>query len=361
MKTSLKIAKVAGIEIEVHFTFFLLLLWIAILHFQQWRSLAASLDAVLFLLVIFGTVVLHELCHALTAKHFGIKTRKILLLPIGGVAQMEKIPEKPWEGLLVSLAGPFLNLVIAGILYAYFKVIEGGIPQGISPMIKGSFLIRLMWVNLGLALFNLLPAFPMDGGRILRSILALWMAPTKATQIAAQFGQILAFLFGFIGLLFDPLLVFIGLFIWMGAAAEATMARARSGMIGVPVKGVMITEFRTISPEENLGEVVDHILAGFQGDFPVVEGERVVGVLTEKELLKGLARWGKEAAVRQAMSQEFETARPTEPLEDAYTRMQGTPCRAMPVLEDGKIVGILTPENIGEFLMVQTALQAPRS
>ena len=209
---------------------------------------------------------------------------------------------------------------------------------------------------MGLAVFNLLPAFPMDGGRVLRAVLALRMDYVRATSIAAHIGQGLAWVFGFIGLFTDPFLVFIALFVWMGAAQEAGQAQMKWALAGLPVRRVMITEFQTLTPGDQLARAIEHVLAGCQQDFPVVEDGRVVGVLTRSDLLTGLARHGQLATVGDVMQRNFCTAESAEMVESVWSRLQEDACRTMPVVQDGKLIGILTSENLGEYFMIQAAL-----
>ena len=229
-----------------------------------------------------------------------------------------------------------------------------------APLVGGPFLAQLVWVNTVMALFNLLPAFPMDGGRVLRAWLAMRMDHVRATHIAAHVGQGMAWLFGLIGLFGQPLLVFIALFVWMGATHEASLAQLKSALGGIPVSRVMITEFRALSPGETLTQAMDHILSGCQHDFPVVADGRVVGVLTRAVLLTGLAQRGREAKVGEVMQQQFKTAEPSETAESAFARLQECECHTLPVLRRGQLVGMLTMENLGEFLMIQAALHKVR-
>jgi CBS domain-containing protein len=219
------------------------------------------------------------------------------------------------------------------------------------------FLSNLMWINIILAVFNLLPAFPMDGGRVLRALLAIRMNYVRATNIAANIGQGMAFIFAIAGLFANPLLVLIAVFIWMGATQEAGMVQMRSGLADVPVSRVMITDFRTITPDEPLSSAVDQLLAAYQQDFPVVSDGRMVGLLTRAALVRGLAQLGPNAAVSQAMEREFASAEPAEPAEKAFVKLQQAHTRAIPVLGEGGLLGILTSEHIGEFLMVRAALK----
>ena len=223
------------------------------------------------------------------------------------------------------------------------------------------FLAKLVVVNVVLAVFNLLPAFPMDGGRVLRALLAMRMDYVKATQIAASIGQGMAFLFGFIGLMSNPFLVFIALFVWMGAASEASMAQGPHALGGIPVRGAMITQFQTISPDDSLQDVAAHVLAGYQQDFPVMENGLLVGMLTKSDLLRALAERGQSEPVRAAMRREFEKAEPSELLESVLERIERCECHSLPVVSRGDVVGVIDMDNIGEFIMLRSAPSAESS
>lgn len=351
-----RIGRIAGIDLYVHGTFLILLGWIGLVHYLPRRSVLDAANGLVFIVALFGIVVLHELGHALTARRFGIRTRDITLLPIGGVARLERMPEQPRQELLVALAGPAVNVVLAALLFAWLQVTSGWQPLEQLGVTGGSFAARLMVVNVFLAAFNLLPAFPMDGGRVLRALLAMRMDYVRATQLAASIGQGMAFFFGFLGLLYNPFLLFIAFFVWIGAAGEAAMVQIKSALGGIPIQEAMITNFHTLAPRDPLQRAVDHILQGFQQDFPVVEDGRVVGVLTRADLLAALAQQGREAAVDAVMQREFQTADPAEMLEDVFVRLQTCGCHTLPVLRNGQLLGLVTTDNLGEFLMIQAAL-----
>src|SRR5581483_5404663 len=270
MKWSWRIARVSGIDIYLHGTFLILLAWVGLSHLLQGLGVGDAMAGLVFVSTLFGIVVLHELGHAITAQRFGIRTRDITLLPIDGVARLERMPEKPWQELLVALAGPAVNVVLAGLLFLALAPIEGAAAVNDVALVGGRFLAKLVWVNVGLAVFNLLPAFPMDGGRALRAMLAMRMDYVQATQVAASIGQGLALLLGFVGLFSNPFLVFIALFVWIGAAGEAAVVQMKSALRGIPISRAMVTEFRTLSSADSLARAVDHVLTGFQHDFPVV-------------------------------------------------------------------------------------------
>ncbi len=233
MKWSLKLGRVSGIPIQVHWTFLILIAWIVLIHASRGASTIQVIGGVLLVLAVFGCVVLHELGHALTAQRFGIRTRDITLLPIGGVARLERMPEDPKQELLVAVAGPAVNGVIAGLLFVVLEVAGIIGPMAEVVVVGGNFFVQLMWINVILVLFNILPAFPMDGGRILRALLAYKMDFLRATQIAASVGQAMAMLFGLVGLIFgNPFLLFIAIFVYLGAGAEARHARVKRALEG---------------------------------------------------------------------------------------------------------------------------------
>jgi Zn-dependent protease/predicted transcriptional regulator len=357
MKWSIKVGTFAGIDVYVHATFFILIAWVAFAFWQVGRSVGAAVAGVAFILALFGCVVLHEYGHALTARRFGIRTRDITLLPIGGLARLERMPDDPRQELWVALAGPAVNVVIAGLLFVVLHTTGALSPLDRLTMAEGSFLERLMIVNIFLVVFNMLPAFPMDGGRVLRALLAIRMDYTRATQLAANIGQGMAFLFGLVGLFLNPFLIFIALFVWIGAGQEAAMTQMRSALGGIPLERVMITEFRTLSPHDTLAHAVDLLLSGTQQDFPVVDGGAVVGILTRADLLAGLARHERHLPVADVMRRDFHVAEASDMIEMALQDMQGRDCHTMPIVRRGHLIGLITMDNVGEFLSVQAALE----
>ena len=360
MAWSWRIGRVAGIEVRVHATFVLLLVWAAIIYYREFGTAAGAFQGVLFTLALFASVVLHEFGHALMARRYGVSTKDITLLPIGGVARLESIPDKPKQELAVAIAGPAVTLAIALALYLVFLVTGTAVPSPTAILGQGTasaWLARLMWVNVSLLVFNLLPAFPMDGGRVLRAALSLRMPALRATAIAAGIARAFALLFGLVGLLYNPFLVLIALFVWMGAAGESAALQQRTLLSGVPVERVMIRDFRTLTPRDTLAAALEHVLAGFQHDFPVVDGDRVTGVLTRAGLLSALAQRGPDSRVADAMDASFRTAEPQEPVERALARLRECKCQTLPVLAGGKLAGVVTLENVAEFVMIQSALR----
>lgn len=353
-----RLGSVAGIEIYVHWSFLLLIGWILLSHLMQGHGLGAGIEGVVFILALFGCVVLHELGHALTARHYGVRTRDITLYPIGGVARLERMPERPIEELWVALAGPAVNVVIAALLFGVLWL-AGPMPAvGSIHLVGGDFLAKLLSVNVMLAGFNLVPAFPMDGGRVLRALLAMRMDYVRATQVAASAGQGIAILFGFLGLFINPFLIFIALFVFVGAQQEAYAAQTRSILSGVPVREAMMTRFTTLEADAPLSAAVHELIASGQQDFPIMRDGQLAGLLPRTLLLRGLAHGPGDAPIADVMVDASCSVDETEMLDAAFERMQQAPCPMLPVLRGTELVGLLTPENVSEWMMVQASLHA---
>ncbi len=356
MKWSLKVGRILGIDVYIHATFLLLLGFVGVAHWLAGRSLEAALTGVLFFGGMFLCVLLHEYGHALAARRYGIATRDITLLPIGGLARLERMPDKPSQELVVAIAGPLVNVVIAVSLFVGIHLSGQWQPLSSLTTTSGNLVERLLAVNVFLVLFNLLPAFPMDGGRVLRSLLALRMQYARATRIAARIGQGMAALFGFAGLFGNPMLLLIALFVWIGAAQEAAAVEMKAGLAGYLVRDAMQSEVRTLSPQDTLREGVAALLAGAQQDFPVVENGRVVGMLARHDLLKGIHEHGEFATVASVMQREVEPLEANELLDWAVIHLNPDQGLSRPVLREGHLVGLLTAENLGEFYMIRRAL-----
>jgi len=358
MKWSWSLGRVAGIQLRIHATFFILLAWMALVYGRETGTLGGAVAGVVFTIAVFASVVLHELGHALTARRFGVDTRDITLLPIGGVARLEAIPKNPAQELAIALAGPAVTLAITLVLGMAVRLTARSVlPPEAGLATAAGFVVELMWVNAMLLVFNLLPAFPMDGGRVLRALLAMRMSYLRATRIAARAGRAFALLFGMLGVIYDPLLVLVALFVWLGAAAESGEEEMHSSLAGVRVERVMSRGVHTLSVGDTLDAALQQVLSGFQHDFPVTDDGRVVGVLTQRALLAGLAAHGGESRVGDAMDRSFRSAAPSEELEDAVARLRETHCRAMPVMNDGQLLGVLTLDNVGELVAATAALR----
>jgi Zn-dependent protease len=357
MKWSWKLARIAGIDIYIHVTFLLLIYLVGISYWNQHGTVDAVISGVGFILALFCCVVLHEFGHSLTARRYGIQTRSITLLPIGGVASLEKMPDDPRQEIKVAIAGPTVNFVIATLLYLYLDFRNIPITEEELSLTGGSFLYRLMIVNVFIGGFNLLPAFPMDGGRILRAALALRMDHAKATQKAASIGQLLAVGMGFLGIMYNPFLLFIAIFIWFGASVENSAEQLKSILGHASVRHAMLREFHTLSPEDNLARAVELTLAGSQKDFPVGYQNKLDKVLHHSDLIKGLQEKGEYARISDLPLQNILSADINEPLAKLLERMQGSTAQMICVTEGEQIVGLLNLENILEMIKIQEAVE----
>jgi Zn-dependent protease len=355
---NLKIGSVAGIGIYLHWTFLLLVAAIFGFYYWQSQSVSAALVGMALILAVFVCVILHELGHALTARSFDVPTQSITLYPIGGLARLERIPSEPMKEFWIAVAGPAVNVLIAVALAAVLAATGGSFSPDTLSNPGGNVMGTLLWVNLALAGFNLLPAFPMDGGRVLRALLALKKPYPQATKTAAAVGQGMAVLFGLIGLLtMNPILLFIALFVYVGAQQESQQAVFRSLTEDTAVEEAMMTRFVVLAPDDTLGDAVDELLAGTDHDFPIVEDSRLAGLLRRKDLIQALAAHDRDTPVHEVASESCLTVSPDAPLEEAFQQMKAHSCSTVPVLHDGELLGLLTLENVGELVMVSSALK----
>ncbi|MEQ1860490.1 MAG: site-2 protease family protein [Chthoniobacteraceae bacterium] len=356
MRWSFTIARILGIEVRVLATFPLLVAFYGFLFFGQ-GGIGAAIHGVAFICLVFLCVLLHEFGHAMAARRYGIHTPDITLLPIGGLARLERMPDKPGEELVVAVCGPLVNVVIFAILFPFAgsDLLD---PEALQRFDSG-LLAKLTYANAALVIFNLIPAFPMDGGRVLRSLLAMRMDYVRATNIAASIGQGLAAMGGLFALLNGlPLLALVALFVFFGAQSEAAHAQMRSISNGLRVRDAMITRFEALDHTATLHAACEAVLHTSQGDFPVVNGSSAVcGVLTRDDLIAGLRKTGPDTPIGQIMRTDVPSVRDTMLCDRAFAIMQESRTPALPVIDStGKLVGLFTPENIGEFVMIQTAL-----
>lgn len=362
MSWAISLGRVAGIEVRLHVTFLILLAWIAIGHFLA-GGLRAALLGLTLIAAVFGSVLLHEFGHALAARRFGVRTPDITLLPIGGVARLERLPDKPRQELLVALAGPAVNIGIAALLFLILTALRGGWPAPAGFM-RGALLDRILWVNLWLAVFNFIPAFPMDGGRVLRAVLAERLGFARATQLAASVGQAFAFVFATFGFFFNPLLIFIALFVYLGASGELSAAQIKEFAQRVPVQQAMVTRFDTLHRNALLEHAIAAFMQGSQKEFPIIDDAgRVVGMLCREDMIRALSQHGKDVPVTAVMQSRFPAAFTGEMLSGAFERMVTGGHAAIPVIDaEGNLVGLLTRENVAELMVLHDALaKAPPS
>ena len=355
MRWSVTIGSVAGTAIKIHITFILFLVWIA---FSAWSGggAAAALDSTLFIVLLFACVVLHEFGHITAARRYGIKTPEVTLLPIGGVASLQRLPSDPAQELVVALAGPAVNLVIGlALIAALGSAHLRDLQQIDNPHL--SLLGRLAIANIFLVVFNLIPAFPMDGGRVLHALLAMRVGAARATEIAARIGQALAFGFGFLGLFGNPLLLFIAIFVYIAAAGEAQMSAAHEALKGVTVGDAMETRFTPVSIDASLGQAVEALLATAQHEFPVVDAfMKPVGLLTRDDILSAVREHGRDEPAAAFMRSGVESVRAAAPVEALFERLQDPKATALYVTDAaGKIIGLLTRHALGEVVMIRAA------
>ena len=356
MRWTLRLGTLFGIRIEVHVTFLLMLAGVALFTSTGPRD---AFHTALHLILLFACVVLHELGHALAAQRYGIRTREIVLLPIGGVARLERMPEKPVQELVVALAGPAVNVVLATIVGAVLFAL-GTPPVAILDRAAGDGTLEfLLLANATMLVFNLVPAFPMDGGRVLRATLAMFLPYARATRYASLVGQGFALVFAAVGIfvLKNPVLVFIALFVFVTAGEERSLVQTRSSLTGLPVSAAMVTAFVSLETRHELTYAVDLLLAGEQHDFPVLEDGQLLGMLSRDDLLRGMRAEGPDAPVGRLVRLDVAPVEATMPLDAALQRMSAARQSALPVVARGRLVGMLTLENIRELLLVLEARQ----
>jgi Zn-dependent protease len=362
MRFSLKIARLAGIDVFVHWTFLILIVWVVYSQMNQGQTFEESLWSVWFILALFACVVLHELGHALTARRYGIQTRNIILLPIGGVANLEKMPDNPVQELKVALAGPAVNVVIAALLFVILYLTDGfPDPESISEKITlATFLPALLVVNIMLVVFNLIPAFPMDGGRVLRALLSMRFGRARATGIAAQLGQFLGIAFVVIGLFMGQfLLPIIGIFIYLGAGAESNYEAVRSVLANFKVGDVVMRNFTTLHAWERIDKAVQLLLDGQDKDFLVEEDNVIIGVLTREDIIRGLRDKGRDTLLKHIANPDFVNLSLHMGLQEAFDQLNRSGSSIGPVYdENNELAGILNTENVKELIMVQDAVNA---
>ena len=362
MKWSFKIGTVAGTEVRIHVTFFILLAFVAVQGMGGGQGVSGAMQAVLFVSAAFMCVLLHEFGHVFAASGYGIRTPDITLLPIGGVARLERMPEKPSQELVVAICGPLVNVAIAAAIYLF---LGSGVTSNADFHFgqPGSFWENLMKWNLVMVVFNLIPAFPMDGGRVLRALLGFVTDFERATRWAATLGQGIAVVAGLAMLLsghVNPVLMLIAFFVFVAAGQEAAAVSQRTAFQGMRVRDAMITDYRTILPDAVLRDVVDLLLSGSQHDFPMTnEQGDLMGMVTRQRLIRALSEHGASYAAGDILEDCPVQVTDRMDLVEALAALDGGSCPTLPVLDpaSGRLVGLLTSENVGELLMVRAAMR----
>ncbi|MEP3836736.1 MAG: site-2 protease family protein [Algibacter sp.] len=359
MKGNFNLGSISGIKIKIHWTFFLLIAWIVFDELERGGSTESILFNIAFVLAVFVCVVLHELGHALTAQYFGVKTEKITLLPIGGVASFDKIPESPKQEILIVIAGPLVNVAIAILLYFITPVNElfnQSFTDAYDIFVSFSFqnfLFILFIANVALALFNMIPAFPMDGGRLLRALLALKFNRAKATLIAASLGQFIAVVFLLVGLLYNPFLVFIALFIFLGAYGENQAVQQMELLKDHTVEEAMLLNITRFKPKDSIDLVVNKIISGTETNFVVVEDGVIKGILYHRKIIENS---NKDVLVETVMDTTFKTVKHTDNLKSIYQLIYSGKQKYIPVVNNGELFGAIDATNLNEYIALQAKL-----
>lgn len=359
MSASLGVGRYAGIKVQIHWTFWLLFVFVGVMVISNNGSYSDVGWHFLFVFALFFCVILHEFGHALTAKRFGVGTRSITLLPIGGLASLKEMPDNPKQEFLIAIAGPLVNVVIALLLYpiASLETYIGQDPEvlqeQLSSITANNFLFYLFFINIALVLFNMIPAFPMDGGRVFRALLSMKLGRVRATSIASSVGKFLAFLFFIFGLFYSVILAVIAVFIYFGAHSENIMVQQLGLLEGNTVRDAMITEFSILKPDAPLSEAVDKILATTEQNFIVASDSEIEGILYMEDLARALKQDGKETPISDVMDRSFQTLEAEKPLSSGYRSIRQGGKNFFPVLENGDIVGVVDMNNINEFLTLR--------
>lgn len=338
----------------MHLTLLILLVWIAASYMLRGAGLGATAIGLVLVLTIFMIIVVHELGHALMARHYGIGTRDIMLLPIGGISSLERMPENPKQEFAVAIIGPVINLVIAAAIWLGIELTGGTLRLSEVTTIGGALATQLLWINVGLAVFNLIPAFPMDGGRVLRSLLAMKMSHERATDIAAQLGKMFAVLIGAFGLFINPLLLLIAFVIWMGASQERALVQLKSAISGVPVSAAMLRRVESITPEQPLEDAAAMLLRGGLNELPVIDHGRPVAVITRSDVASALAHAGPDATVATAPTHSIVMVSPGDSLDGVLDKLRESPDSVALVVDHGQPVGVITPEHLAAYVALHS-------
>jgi Zn-dependent protease/CBS domain-containing protein len=345
MKGSIRLFRIFGISVNIHITFFLLLLLV----------LPSGVKWVFVIVAIFFLVIIHELSHSLVAKYFGVTVNEITLLPIGGVSSMTKMPEKPSQEFFISIAGPLSNVVILLVFFFPAKYLLGPevLFHGLSTATWPLTIAYIYWINLMLAAFNLLPAFPMDGGRVLRALLATKLGYQKATKIAVNFGHVFALIFAYFGITrFNIILIIIAVFIYVAASNEEMQVDVKETLKKFRVRDILPREFYTLESNATLGKVLELIFHSHQEDFPIVDDNEFVGLITRQDVIVNMHNFGLEKKVKDIMRRDVPKLREADSLIKVQNIMHQYGIRALPVMKDGKVIGIITLEDIGRAYAV---------
>lgn len=351
MKWSINIGKIAGIDLKIHLTFILLLLGVAISGLTAGETSLETLMNFTLVLALFLFVILHEFGHALMARQFGIPTQDITLLPIGGLARLDHMPEEPLKEFLVAIAGPLVNVILAGLI-AGGLALTGFFSQALSlNLIANNFWMQLLLANVVLVIFNIIPAFPMDGGRMLRALLGLVMDRVKATKVAAGVGRGFAVILGVVGMFFNTWLILTSIFVWWSAGAEAQAETIKAGLNGLSVRDVLVNLFYQVEANQPLTTVYELTQSTGQRDMPVTSNGHLLGVIRQEDLKKSIERLGGRAPAYAAIGVEPQGLDPQTPVNDILPRF--SECSTQPVIEKGQLIGLVTPQSVQQMIWLR--------
>lgn len=349
----IKLFTIFGISIEMHISFLILPLIF---------GFAAGIKGVVLILGVFTLVTLHELCHSLVARRFGVRVQKIVLLPVGGVASMGSLPEKPSQELKIALAGPLFNITLAAILtYPTYYLLGHTIFFSMNVSSWLNVVAYLYWLNIILAIFNLMPAFPMDGGRALRAILAMMMPFQKATKIAVSLGYAFLFLFAAWGIMYRNFwLVIIALFLYIGATQEASQVDIKETLKKLKVKDILPEKFISVTSDTKLSKILEMIFHSHQEDFAVIDNGILVGILTRADIISAVHQHGVEKAAGEIMIKSFPSASPSDSLTKVHRIMEESQLKAIPIKEAGRFLGLISTEDIARIYALMSAREEAR-
>ena len=357
MRWSLYIGQFRGIKVYIHWTFLILLSFIVVSSYKEGKETAEVAWVIGYVASVFACVTLHEFGHALTAQRYNIVTKDIVLLPIGGMARMKQLPDSASQELVVAVAGPIVNLVIAAVLFGIMTSTATPIDlKSLTTINRDTMVQNLFLVNLFLAGFNLLPAFPMDGGRIFRALLSFKMGRARATAIAAHTGQLVAIAFFILGLFFNFWLVFIGVFIFLGAGAEASLEGVRDDLHDHMVKEIARSKFTLLHADDELSVALKCLLDSQEKEFVVTDHDKPVGILTRDEMLSGLSQYGPSVKIRSVMQKDVYLVEGTDSLEKVWQKMIQEKISIAAIMNGGVVASVLNLENISEYLLINKAL-----
>lgn len=332
----------------MHLTLLILLAWIAASAAMRGAGFGATAMGVGLVAAIFVVIVVHELGHALVARRYGIPTRDIMLLPIGGIASLERMPEKPSQELAVAVVGPVINLVLAALCYVPFAFTDPG-------TLANVLFKQLVWINVGLAVFNMIPAFPMDGGRALRAVLAMRMGNERATDIAAQLGKVFAIAIGVLGLFTNPLLLVIAFVVWTGATQERAISQLKHAIAGVPVSAAMLRRVEAVTPEQPLEDAASLLVRGGLQQLPVIDHGTPIAVITRGDVATALAHAGPDATVASAPKHSIVMVSPSDSLDTVLENLKAHPDSVALVMDHGLPVGVLTSEHLAAYVALHSS------